>query len=106
MGTDFPVENINPMFTFYSAVAPQDMKGYPAGGYQMENVLSREGALRGMTIWAAKGNFEEKEKGSLEAGKLADFVILDQDLMHANMADLFKITVLKAFINGENVYVK
>ncbi len=106
LGTDFPVENINPMLTFYAAVARKDMKGYPAEGYQMENALSREEALRGMTIWAAKGNFEEKEKGSLEAGKFADFVIMDQDLMKANMAELFKITVLKTYINGENVYAK
>lgn len=106
LGTDFPVENINPMFTFYAAVARKDMKGYPSEGYQMENALSREEALRGMTIWAAKGSFEEKEKGSLEAGKFADFVILDQDLMKANAADLFKITVLKTYVNGENVYAK
>lgn len=106
LGTDFPVENINPMFTFYSAVARQDMKGFPAGGYQIENALSREQALRGMTVWAARGNFEEKEKGSLEAGKFADFVILDQDLMKAKQADLFKVAVLKTYVNGENVYAK
>lgn len=106
LGTDFPVENINPMFTFYAAVVRKDMKGYPAEGYQMENALSREEAIRGMTIWAAKGNFEEKEKGSLEAGKFADFVILDQDLMKADAAGLFKINVLNTYVNGENVYAK
>ena len=104
LGTDFPVENINPMYTFYSAVVRKDMKGYPARGFQMENALSREEALRGMTIWAAKGNFEEKEKGSIEPGKFADFVILDQDLMKAAEAGLFKANVLKTYINGENVY--
>ena len=104
LGTDFPVENINPMYTFYSAVVRKDMKGYPARGFQMENALSREEALRGMTIWAAKGNFEEKEKGSIEPGKFADFVILDQDLMKAAEAELFKANVLKTYINGENVY--
>ena len=106
LGTDFPVENINPMYTFYAAVVRKDMKGYPAKGYQVENSLSREEALRGMTIWAAKGNFEEKEKGSIEKGKFADFVILDQDLMNADAAGLFKAKVLKTFVNGENVYTR
>jgi predicted amidohydrolase YtcJ len=106
LGTDFPVENINPMYTFYAAVVRKDMKGYPANGYQMENAMSREEALRGMTIWAAKGQFEEKEKGSLEAGKFADFVILDQDIMKADSGQLFKAQVLKTFLNGENVYSK
>ncbi len=106
LGTDFPVEDINPMYTFYAAVVRKDMKGYPAEGYQTENALSREEALRGMTIWAAKGNFEEKEKGSLEAGKFADFVILDRDLMKSDAASLFKTVVLKTFVNGEMVYGK
>lgn len=106
LGTDFPVEDINPMLTFYAAVVRKDIKGYPENGYQMENALSREEAIRGMTIWAAKGNFEEKEKGSLEAGKFADFVILDQDLMKADAATLFKAKVLKTYLNGENVYAK
>lgn len=104
LGTDFPVENINPMYTFYAAVARKDLKGYPAKGYQVENSLNREEALRGMTIWAAKGNFEEKEKGSIEKGKFADFVILDRDIMTAAESGLFKTRVLKTFINGENVY--
>lgn len=106
LGTDFPVENINPLFTFYAAVVRKDMKGYPAKGYQMENALSREEALRGMTIWAAKGNFEEKEKGSIEKGKFADFVILDQDIMKSDAAGLFKVNVLKTYVNGENVYTR
>ncbi len=106
LGTDFPVENINPMYTFYAAVVRKDMKGFPADGYQMENAMSREEALRGMTIWAAKGQFEEKEKGSIEAGKFADFVILDQDIMKADAEQLFKAQVLKTYINGENVYSK
>lgn len=106
LGTDFPVENINPLFTFYAAVVRKDMKGYPAKGYQMENALSREEALRGMTIWAAKGNFEENEKGSIEKGKFADFVILDQDIMKSDAAGLFKVNVLKTYVNGENVYTR
>ncbi|SKB63178.1 amidohydrolase [Daejeonella lutea] len=104
LGTDFPVEDINPMYTFYAAVVRKDMKGFPAKGYQVENALSREEALRGMTIWAAKGNFEEKEKGSIEKGKFADFVILDEDIMKTNAEKLFNVKVLKTFVNGEGVY--
>ncbi len=106
LGTDFPVENIDPLLTFYAAVVRKDSKGFPAKGFQMENALSREEALRGMTIWAAKGSFEEKEKGSLEAGKFADFVILDQDIMQVEPSALLKTKVLKTYINGEKVYSK
>jgi len=70
LGTDFPVEDINPLNTFYAAVARKDGSGFPEGGYQIENALTREEALKGMTIWAAISNFEENEKGSLEVGKL------------------------------------
>jgi len=106
LGTDFPVENINPMYTFYAAVERKDRKGYPEGGFQPENALTREQALRGMTIWAAKANFEEKEKGSIEPGKYADFVILDQDIMKIDGAALPNVKVLKTYINGEKVYEK
>ena len=106
LGTDFPVENINPMYTFYAAVERKDLKGFPAGGFQPENALSRAEALRGITIWAAKANFEEKEKGSLEPGKYADFVILDQDIMKVKGAQLPKVKVIKTYINGVKVYDK
>lgn len=106
LGTDFPVENINPMYTFYAAVERKDLKGQPEGGFQMENALNRQEALRGMTIWAAKANFEEKEKGSIEPGKFADFVILDQDIMKAGGSELPKVKVLKTFVNGVKVYEK
>ena len=104
LGTDFPVENINPLYTFYAAVFRKDLKGSPKNGFQTENALTRKQALMGMTIWAAKANFEEKEKGSIEPGKYADFVILDKDILKANGADLPKVKVLKTYINGEMVY--
>ena len=104
LGTDFPVEDISTFKTFFAAVVRKDAKGWPANGYQMENALSREEALRGMTIWAAKSNFEETEKGSLEKGKFADFIILDADLMKAPESDLLQIKVLKTFLGGEKVY--
>ncbi len=104
LGTDFPVEDISPFKTFYAAVARKDEDGFPAAGFQMQNALSREQALRGMTIWAAKAAFEEKEKGSLEAGKFADFIILDRDIMNVPESELLSIKVLKTFLNGELVY--
>jgi predicted amidohydrolase YtcJ len=104
LGTDFPVENINPMYTFYAAVVRKDLKGSPAHGFQMENALSRTEALKGMTVWAAKANFEEKEKGSIEVGKYADFVILDKDIMKVDGSDLPNVKVIKTYINGVKVY--
>lgn len=104
LGTDFPVEYISPFKTFYAAVARQDGNGYPKNGFQIENALSREETLRGMTIWAAKAAFEEKEKGSLEAGKAADFIILDTDLMHCAPGAILKSKVISSYVNGEEVY--
>ena len=104
LGTDFPVEDISPFKTFYAAVVRKDAKGWPANGYQMENALSREETIRGMTIWAAKSNFEENEKGSLEKGKFADFIILDTDLMKEVPEKLLQVKVLKTFVGGEKVY--
>jgi predicted amidohydrolase YtcJ len=106
LGTDFPVESINPFFTFHSAVARQDAKSYPAEGFQMENALTREEALRGMTIWAAKAAFEEKEKGSIEPGKFADFIIVDRDLMKVKPEEMRDTKVLFTYLNGKKVYQK
>lgn len=106
LGTDFPVENINPIYTFYAAVDRKDLKGYPAEGFQPENAIGRADALRGITLWAAKAQFEEKEKGSIEPGKFADFVILDNDIMKAKGSELPNVKVLKTYVNGEKVYEK
>lgn len=80
-GTDFPIEDISPIYTFYAAVARKHLDGTPADGFQMENALTREQALRSITIWVAKGCFLENRKGSIEVGKDADYVILDRDIM-------------------------
>jgi predicted amidohydrolase YtcJ len=103
-GSDFPVENINPLFGFYAGVARKDLNGFPPNGFQKENALTREQALKAMTIWAAKSNFEEKIKGSLEVGKLADFVILETDLLNAPESDLPNSKVISTFVAGELVY--
>lgn len=104
LGTDFPVEDISPVRTFYAAVFRQDAKGWPPEGFQKENALSREEAIRGMTIWAAKSNFEENEKGSIEKGKFADFILLDKDLMRADEKDILNTHVLMTYVNGEKVF--
>ncbi len=106
LGTDFPVEDISPFKTFLAAVARQDAQGFPAEGFQFENALSRKETLWGMTLWAAKGSFEEKEKGSLEKSKAADFIILDTDLMRCKSGDILKTKVLATYINGELVFGK
>ncbi len=103
LGTDFPVEKVSPFLTFYAAVARKDLNNYPENGYQMENALSREETLKGMTIWAAHSNFEEHEKGSIEEGKFADFIILDQDIMTVDIAKVPNTKVLETYLNGEKV---
>jgi len=104
LGTDFPVEDISPFKTFYASVFRKDAKNFPENGYQMENALTREEAVRGMTIWAAKSNFEEGEKGSIEKGKFADFIILDRDLMRADQKDILRTSVVATYIGGQKVY--
>ena len=106
LGSDFPVEAVNPLYGFHAAVARVDSKGYPAGGYQMENALTRQEALLGMTRWAAYANFEEQTRGSIEAGKWADFVVLDQDLMTAPLDRIRSTQVVRTVIQGETVFLK
>lgn len=106
LGTDFPVEDISPFKTFLAAVVRKDANGFPASGFQKENALSREEAIRGMTIWAAKADFLEKEIGSIEAGKKADFIILDKDLMKVNEKDILNTKVIMTFVGGKKVYQK
>lgn len=103
-GSDFPVEDINPLYGFYAAVVRKDQKGFPEGGFEMNNAITRKEALLAMTRWAAYGMFEEKEKGSLEAGKDADFVILNSDLMTAPENSLYAIKVQETYINGTKVF--
>ena len=104
LGTDFPVEDISPFKTFYAAVARQDSTGFPTEGFQKENALSRKNALKGMTIWAAYANFAETKIGSLEKGKMGDFIILDTDLLSCDLKKIIKTKVLATYINGEKVY--
>lgn len=104
LGTDFPVEAVSPLATFYSAVARTDSKGKPANGFQPENALSRIEALKGITIWAAYGSFEENEKGTIEAGKYADFTVLDTDLLKADIPQLIKAKYVSTWVGGIKVF--
>tara|TARA_R110001632_G_scaffold83349_1_gene184542 strand:+ start:10672 stop:12282 length:1611 start_codon:yes stop_codon:yes gene_type:complete len=104
LGTDFPVEKVNPFLTFYAAAIRKDLDGYPEGGFQMKNALTREETLKGMTIWAAYSNFEENEKGSIEVGKFADFTILNQDIMKVDGAKIPATKATATYVNGEKVY--
>ena len=103
-GTDFPVENIEPLFTFFASVFRTDHNSLPEGGWQKEDGLTREQTLRSMTIWAAKASFEENDKGSLEPGKYADFVILDIDLMTATSQQVLGAKIESTWIGGEMVF--
>jgi len=103
-GTDFPVEGINPMLTFYASVFRKNTAGLPEAGFQMGNALTREQALRSITLWPAKASFEEMNKGSIEVGKSADFVLMDTDIMKCEPGDVLKAKVLKTVLGGEVVY--
>ena len=104
LGTDFPVEGIDPLQTFRSAVLRQDGSGWPEGGYMPENGLTATEALRGMTIWNAIATFNEGELGTLEPGKWADLTVVNVDLAAADKALLNKARVLSTYIRGEQVY--
>jgi predicted amidohydrolase YtcJ len=103
-GSDFPVEGINPFKGIYAAVVRQDIKRIPANGFEPSNKISREEAIKSFTIWAAYAGFEEKIKGSLEPNKMADFIIIDKDIMNCNEYDIPYIKVLKTFSNGKQVF--
>lgn len=106
LGTDFPVEKVNPLLTFHSAVARKDVDGNPSEGFLKENALTRNEALKGMTIWAAYSNFEDSFKGSIEKGKFADFVILTKDIMKVPEEEITSAEVVATIVNGSIVFQK
>ena len=103
-GTDAPVERVNPFITFHSAVTRQSPDNQPAGGWYPDQRMTREEALRSMTIWPAFAAFQEKEMGSITPGKYADFVVLDQDIMRVPDTDVMKTKVLFTYVGGKVVY--
>lgn len=106
LGTDFPVEDISPLKTFYASVVGEVGNKYQDSIFLGRNRLSREDALRGMTIWPAMANFEEDKKGTLEVGKFADFTMLNLDIMKAPEKVLPEVYVLMTVVGGEIVYSK
>ena len=104
LGTDFPVENVSPIKTFFSAVFREDSNLYPEDGYLPDNKLSKIEALKGMTIWGAYSNFEERQKGSIEVGKAADFVILDRDLLDEPKKRILNAKIVATILDGNIVY--
>jgi hypothetical protein len=103
-GTDFPVEKIDPRLTFYASVARKDIEGFPEDGFQIENSFTREETLKSMTIWAAKVAFEENEKGSIEKGKFADFIVLEEDIMEVDESKIPFIKILKTYSSGREIW--
>ncbi|MEM9531371.1 MAG: amidohydrolase family protein, partial [Pseudomonadota bacterium] len=104
LGSDFPVEKTDPLLGFHAAVTRQDLKGWPEGGWYSNQVMSRLEALQGFTLGAAYAAFAEDELGSLEAGKLADFVVFDQDIMTIPGPAIPQAQVLATFVGGRPVY--
>ena len=101
LGTDFPVEDMNPFATFYSAVFREDLGGKLTEPFLPDQALSRKEALLGMTYWAAFANREDRYKGSIEVGKVADFIVLNKDIMEVKKEQIRRIRVKETFINGE-----
>lgn len=104
LGSDFPVEHYNPLYGFHAAVARVNADSQPTGGFQMSDALSRENALRGMTTWAAYACFQEDNRGSLEPGKFADIVVLEEDIMKIPENKLRQTKVASTMVNGEIVF--
>ena len=103
-GTDAPVELGNPFHGLFAAVTRQSRAGQPPGGWYSEEKLTREEALKSYTLWSAHAAFEENIKGSIQAGKLADFVVIDRDYMNCGESEIKDIRALQTVIGGQVVY--
>jgi predicted amidohydrolase YtcJ len=103
-GTDAPVEPVDPLFSFYASVTRQDARGNPPGGFDPDQKMTREQALRSYTLAAAYGAFEEKIKGSIETGKLADFTVFSQDIMTVADGEILKTQIAYTIVDGKVVY--
>ncbi len=103
-GSDFPVEKVDPLISFKASVSRQDANDWPAGGWFPAQRMTRDEALKSMTLWPAYAAFQENELGSLTAGKYADFVVLDQDIMRVPAELLPETHVLSTWVGGKKVY--
>lgn len=105
-GTDAPVEPLTPIPSFYASVSRMTLKGEPAGGYEPEEKMTRDQALRSYTVDAAFGEFAEKVKGSIEVGKLADFTVFTKDIMKVSEKEILEAEVAMTVVDGKVVYRK
>jgi hypothetical protein len=103
-GSDFPVEQVNPLISFHAAFSRQDAHNWPPNGWYPEQKMTREEALRSITLWPAMAAFQESLMGSLTPGKLADFVVLDQDIMRVAPEQVLATRVLATYVGGKAVY--
>ena len=103
-GSDFPVEAVNPLLSFKAAITRSDARGWPLGGWFPEQRMTRDEALKSMTIWPAHAAFQEKELGSLSPGKYADFVVLDRDIMSVAEESILGTEVVATYLGGRAVY--
>jgi predicted amidohydrolase YtcJ len=103
-GSDLPVERVNPLYSFHAAITRQDEHGWPPGGWYPAQRMTRDEALRSMTLWPAYAGFQEKELGSLTVGKYADFDVLDRDIMTVDDNDILNTRVLATYLGGGAVY--
>jgi len=104
LGSGIDISEVNPVNNFYAAVVRKSEVGFPANGFQIENALTRDQAIRAMTFWGAMANFEEDKKGSLEKGKQASFVILNGDLLVVSPEKMLNISVVKTIVDGQIVF--
>jgi predicted amidohydrolase YtcJ len=105
-GTDFPVEAVNPLLTFHAAVTRQNAENQPPGGWHPDQRMTREEALASMTRWPAYAGFEEGVMGTISAGKYADFVVLDRDIMQVPVEEILKTQLVATYVGGQRVYGK
>lgn len=106
LGTDFPVEDIDPRKTFFASVFRRDAQGFPEDGFLPNERLTRNETLLGMTLWAAFAQFEENEKGSIEPGKWADLFFSDTDLLNCSPEEVLTAKVNRTMIHGETVFLR
>jgi predicted amidohydrolase YtcJ len=103
-GSDFPVEEVNPMLGIYAAVTRQDLEGWPDGGWLPAEQVGREDAIRAFTLDAAYAGFMEQQTGSLEAGKRADFIVLDRDIMKIPATEIPDVRIMETWVDGKRVF--
>jgi predicted amidohydrolase YtcJ len=103
-GSDFPVESNNPLLGIYAAVTRQDPEGWPEGGWNPEQLMTIEEAIKGFTIWAAYAAFQEDVLGSIEVGKYADFTVLDKDILEIPPQDILTTKTVYTIVGGQIRY--